>query len=70
MSTPVTCVRCGVTGHPNVEHICADVKRRHERRVKQAAAVRALLLNAYGDANGTLAEEIVATLARMGVTED
>lgn len=70
MTTPVICVRCGAVGHPDVEHVCADIARRLARREKQAAAVRELLLDAYGDANGALAEKIVATLARMGVTED
>lgn len=72
MSHPNICVRCGAQTHPSVEHVCKDVAARYQRRKRQADAVEEIISPAYADAiqRRAVAEAIVTTLARMGVTED
>lgn len=66
------CERCGEESNTLSEpHLCKDVKRRHERRQKQALAVYDIL--AAGRGTGTfadMAEAIVEKLAGMGVADD
>jgi hypothetical protein len=66
------CVRCHVIVPGNDPHLCADVKRRYERREKQVTAVCDLLWEhgVYMADSTPLAQAIVAALANMGVDRD
>jgi hypothetical protein len=68
------CERCGEESNTLSEpHLCKDIKRRLARRTKQVNAVIDILADAAVDPQPTrrqLAEEIVAALAHLGVTDD
>lgn len=71
---PVHCARCGKQLTWKVwgvdEHLCDDERRRLARREKQVAAVVAIMRRRYIGHHDSVAEEIVAKLNQLGVTED
>ena len=68
------CIRCGKQGNWTDEHLCDDVRRRLARREKQRDAVVAILereVLEYGENTDLhVAEEIIAKLNQLGVTDD
>lgn len=69
------CARCGAVYHivgDAEPHICKDIYQRLKRRERQVAAVIDILedaMDGYGDPRH-VAENIVATLANLDVTND
>lgn len=58
-----------ISGTNDTEHLCADLKKRWERREKQRDAVLALLYDHHIECDDieSLAEEIVMTLVKLQI---